>query len=140
MIEINHNQTLARAAARYLRETGATNYAGVVFVITFDSGGEQLEVLVTTQKVGALTPHDLRLNAEAELETERQRADMLKIENAELRRDADRYKWLRERDLQSISLGGYFVGQTPQNIVLNGIDLDLAIDTEIKFAVGGGDE
>lgn len=67
MSEINHNQILAEAAARHLRDTGAKNYTGAVFAITFDTDGEQIEVLVTTQKVGAPTPHDLRLQAEAEL-------------------------------------------------------------------------
>lgn len=64
---ISHNKILAESAARFLRDTGATNYAGAVFAITFDADGEQIEVLVTTQKVGAPSPHDLRLKAEAEL-------------------------------------------------------------------------
>lgn len=67
MSEINHNKLLAEAAARHLRATGAKNYTGAVFTITFDADDEQIEVLVTTQKVGAPTPHDLRLQAEAEL-------------------------------------------------------------------------
>lgn len=48
-----------------------------------------------------------------------------------LARDAARYRWLRERDLNSISAGGMFVGRTPQNIVLNGEDLDQAIDAKL---------
>ncbi|MEB0106620.1 hypothetical protein [Pseudomonas sp. MH9.3] len=48
-----------------------------------------------------------------------------------LARDAARYRWLRERDLNSICAGGVFVGRTPQNIVLNGEDLDQAIDAKL---------
>ena len=66
MNAINHNQILAEAAARYLRETGAINYTGAVFTITFTGRDEQIEVLVTTQKVGASTPHDLRIKAETQ--------------------------------------------------------------------------
>ena len=52
--------------------------------------------------------------------------DKSKIEA--IRRDAARYRWLRERDLDTIDAGGVFAGQTPQNLVLNGEDLDRAID------------
>lgn len=48
--------------------------------------------------------------------------------NAELELDAGRYRFLRNRDLETIHLGGVFAGMTPDNIVLNGIDLDVAID------------
>jgi hypothetical protein len=43
-------------------------------------------------------------------------------------RNAMRYRWLRERDVNAIDTGGLFVGMTPNNIVLNGDDLDIAID------------
>ncbi|MDH5797696.1 MAG: hypothetical protein OEZ19_03955 [Paracoccaceae bacterium] len=46
----------------------------------------------------------------------------------ELRRDAARYRWLRSRDLDTIGKGGVFAGMTPENIVLNGDDLDFWID------------
>jgi hypothetical protein len=46
-----------------------------------------------------------------------------------LRTDATRYQWLRDRDLDQISLGGVFAGRTPENEVLNGVDLDSAIDS-----------
>jgi len=42
--------------------------------------------------------------------------------------DAERYRWLRKRDINQISLGGIFAGLTPDNLVLNGSDLDKAID------------
>ena len=46
----------------------------------------------------------------------------------DLARDAARYRWLRARDLDTIHEGGVFVGKVPDNVVLNGNDLDLAID------------
>ncbi|RTS51513.1 hypothetical protein DY943_17460 [Pseudomonas aeruginosa] len=51
-----------------------------------------------------------------------------------LRTDAARYRWLRERDLETISRGGVFAGMTPENIVLNLEDLDAAIDAAIEGA------
>lgn len=52
----------------------------------------------------------------------------LRSELAELRRDAERYRWLRARDLDSIHKGGVFAGMTPENVVLNREDLDSAVD------------
>lgn len=46
-------------------------------------------------------------------------------------RDAARYRWLRARDLETIGQGGVFAGMTPQNVILNGHDLDDAIDAAI---------
>ena len=46
-------------------------------------------------------------------------------------RDATRYRWLRARDLETICQGGVFAGMTPQNVILNGQDLDDAIDAAI---------
>lgn len=51
------------------------------------------------------------------------RAAMLAIQ-----RDAERYRYLRERDLETINAGGVFAGLTPENMVINGEDLDRAID------------
>lgn len=45
-----------------------------------------------------------------------------------LQRDAARYRWLRERDLDTINSGGVFVGKVPEDVVLNGIDCDAAVD------------
>lgn len=42
--------------------------------------------------------------------------------------DAVRYRWLRSRDLETISQGGVFAGLTPDNLVLNEETLDQAID------------
>lgn len=52
----------------------------------------------------------------------------------ETEQDAARYRWLRARDLETIGTGGVFAGITPQNVVLNGVDLDLRIDFEISQA------
>lgn len=48
--------------------------------------------------------------------------------------DAARYRWLRERALDTITNGGVFCGMTPENVVLNGIDLDKAIDAAMLNA------
>lgn len=47
---------------------------------------------------------------------------------------ANRYAWLRSRDVDAISSGGVFAGMTPDNVVLNGEDLDAAIDAAIERA------
>lgn len=49
-------------------------------------------------------------------------------EAPQLRKDAERYRWLRSRDLNAISQGGVFAGLTPDNLVLNEETLDKAID------------
>lgn len=67
------------------------------------------------------------------------RADLTAQQGAEtpaesdVERDAERYRWLRARDLDTIHMGGVFAGLTPDNMVLNGVDLDEAVDT----AMGG---
>lgn len=48
------------------------------------------------------------------------------IEN--LAADAARYRWLRDQNLDTIQRGGVFASMTPENVVLNGEDLDVAID------------
>lgn len=53
---------------------------------------------------------------------------------------AKRYAWLRSRDVDAISSGGVFAGMTPENVVLNGEDLDAAIDAAIERAHGIGVE
>ena len=50
--------------------------------------------------------------------------------------DAARYRWLRSRDLETISQGGVFAGMTPQNVILNEDDLDQAVDAAIAAAKG----
>ena len=46
----------------------------------------------------------------------------------ERERDARRYRFLRSRDLDAIVDGGVFAGKVPDNVVLNGEDLDREID------------
>lgn len=43
-----------------------------------------------------------------------------------------RYQWLRSRDIDTVCDGGVFAGVTPDNIVLNGEDLDAAVDAGIN--------
>lgn len=47
-------------------------------------------------------------------------------------RDAERYRWLRTRDLNTIAAGGVFAGMTPANVVLNEEHLDAAVDAGMK--------
>jgi len=56
----------------------------------------------------------------------------LKAENERLRADAERYAWLRNRDLDTIGQGGIFAGLTPDNVVVNGDDLDRRVDVAMK--------
>ncbi|OHQ72888.1 hypothetical protein [Pseudomonas aeruginosa] len=51
-----------------------------------------------------------------------------------MQKDAERYRWLRERDLETIRQGGVFAGMTPANIVLNLEHLDAAIDAALEGA------
>jgi hypothetical protein len=50
------------------------------------------------------------------------------ISPATARAYALRYAWLREQPIDSVEQGGVFAGRTPENLVLNGSDLDEAID------------
>ena len=43
-----------------------------------------------------------------------------------------RYAYLRQAPLDAIKAGGVFVGKTPDNIVLNGADLDQIVDASIR--------
>jgi len=49
-------------------------------------------------------------------------------------KDAARYRFLRSRDLECINDGGVFAGMTPENLLLNGSDLDESIDAAIAAA------
>lgn len=49
-------------------------------------------------------------------------------------KDSDRYRHLRAKPLDTIKSGGVFAGKIPDNVVLNGIHLDRAIDEEIARA------
>jgi len=52
-----------------------------------------------------------------------------KPKETELEADARRYRYLRDADINSIFNGGLFAGKTPDNLVLNGSDLDNEIDS-----------
>ena len=62
------------------------------------------------------------------VELEAQLAEATNPTQLGLEKDAARYQWLRERDLETVHKGGVFAGMTPENYVLNGADLDAAID------------
>lgn len=51
-----------------------------------------------------------------------------------LMRDAMRYRKLRDADIDAIHKGGVFAGLTPDNVVINGEDLDIAVDLLIDDA------
>ena len=63
-----------------------------------------------------------------------ERCESLRADNERLRADAARYQFLRARDLDAIYAGGVFAGQTPQNVVLNGDDLDREIDAALAVS------
>ncbi|WP_422402593.1 hypothetical protein [Pseudomonas sp. GZD-209] len=52
-------------------------------------------------------------------------------ENEALRKDAERYLVLRQADVDTIQNGGLFAGLVPDNIVINGHDLDRRTDAVI---------
>jgi len=49
-------------------------------------------------------------------------------ENERFKKDAARYQYLRNADINAVYSGGLFAGKTPDNLVLNGEDLDNEID------------
>lgn len=49
----------------------------------------------------------------------------------EQRKDAERYRHLRAQPIDCIDAGGIFCGKTPENVVVNGEDLDAAVDAAI---------
>jgi len=66
----------------------------------------------------------------------RSEIESLKAERDSLLRDAERYRWMRHRNLDTISQGGVFAGMTPQNLVLNEETLDEAIDAAMAKEQG----
>lgn len=57
-----------------------------------------------------------------------------------IQRDAERYRKLRAADINAIHKGGVFVGLTPDNVVINGEDLDIAVDLLIDAALASQKE
>ena len=87
---------LADAFGEQLYTSEAINY----LQLTFTSGAypDLGEIVVTLQRCTGKTPHELRINAEQE-------RDQLKAENAELRRDTERYRWLRNSAPSRLAAG-----------------------------------
>lgn len=56
----------------------------------------------------------------------------LKAENESLKKDAERYQVLRQANIDTIHNGGLFAGLTPDNVVINGCDLDDRTDAVIR--------
>ncbi|POZ99665.1 hypothetical protein C4E44_33840 [Pseudomonas sp. MWU12-2312b] len=50
-----------------------------------------------------------------------------------LRKNAERYLVLRQADFDTIHNGGLFAGLTPDNIVINGSDLDERVDAVLAL-------
>lgn len=81
---------------------------------------QRFEELVELAKKGGLHINEaIKLAVHESLEIERAR---------DVYADAMRYRFLRGQDIDQIKKGGVFAGMTPDNIVLNGTDLDDAID------------
>ncbi len=60
------------------------------------------------------------------------------ISFATMRKYAINYAHLRGKALSAIDDGGVFAGRTPDNVVLNGDDLDAAIRAEMGASCKGG--
>lgn len=67
-MKLDHPEVLAKAVAQYFHDKEITNYIGEVYSVTVGEGSEKFEIVVTTQRVDAKSPHDLRLEAEAKVE------------------------------------------------------------------------
>lgn len=63
---------------------------------------------------------------------EDEKISTLKQENKRLAVFENRYQFLRNADIDAIYKGGIFAGQTPENLVINGQDLDDAIDKALS--------
>ncbi|MFD2299934.1 hypothetical protein QRO11_03565 [Paracidovorax citrulli] len=115
-------QASAAAAAPALLE----GRAHLTYTLTAESGYEQTgeHHNITPEVFGAMIA---ALHSSTEFTNE-----VLATEHSTaLAEHAARYEWLRSRDLDTIQKGGVFAGKTPDNVVLNGADLDAAIDAAI---------
>ncbi len=84
------------------------------------------------------------ITSEQEAQTYRKRTiaaeadrDALRAEVEALRRDAERYRWLRSHILDTIQRGGVFAGQTPQNVVMAEEDLGAVVDAALRSEADG---
>ncbi len=57
--------------------------------------------------------------------------ESIKLCAGEIDRDAARYRFLRNQDINVICEGGVFAGMTPENVALTGAALDAAIDVRL---------
>ncbi len=95
---------------------------------------DEIDGLRSRLEIDERTPHDGIACRDETIKVLDEKCDRLKAENEALRKDAARYRWLRERDLETIRQGGVFAGMTPENIVLNLKHLDAAIDAALEVA------
>lgn len=87
-----------------------------------------------------LAGRELRRQHARIVELDAQLAEATKPTQQGLEKDAARYRWLRERDLETVHKGGVFAGMTPENYVLNGADLDAAIDAALAAQAKQGEQ
>ncbi|OVZ15318.1 hypothetical protein CDO38_31240 [Pseudomonas aeruginosa] len=95
---------------------------------------DEIDRLRSRLEIDERTPHDGIACRDETIKVLDEKCDRLKADNEALCKDAARYRWLRERDLETIRQGGVFAGMTPENIVLNQEDLDAAIDAALEGA------
>lgn len=92
----------------------------------FNSGGKTWEQVIPSALDEPRVVKTVRLEDAQRIIAE------LESQLAEAQKDAGRYRWLRSRDLNTISNGGVFAGMTPSNVVLNEKDLDCEIDAAME--------
>jgi hypothetical protein len=87
-----------------------------------------MDVIGDTAGVGLIIYGGTREELQAKLRARDDRIAELEAALAASEADARRYRYLRDRDLETIHMGGVFAGRVPENVVVNGDDLDAAID------------
>lgn len=70
-------------------------------------------------------------DAQSEVNVLREENVKLRADVVRLSRDADRYEVLRQENIDTIDNGGLFAGLVPENLVINGNDLDRRTDAVI---------
>jgi len=124
------------AVAQSIEDTHVVSGIGYAHVLLegqrlkYNENGQSLQAAVITELLTLLTEQAKYIMDRHRLKTTPGEREM-----AALREDAARYRWLRERDLDTIHRGGVFAGQTPENFVLAGEDLDIAVD-QARFGAG----
>lgn len=104
-----------------------------------DRGGVQVSAEQKSDLYYAVNEMMAHLGCHGEIDTRHKAVRDVMVELARIDRDcpdyetainASRYLHLRSKSLDTIGDGGVFAGLTPKNVVLNGQDLDEAIDRE----------